>query len=570
MIKCKNRAQLQLLDTVPWLTDKHSRKLIDSIYHTFREVILQHLPVKLFYKFFSRETGRPTKDIQSMLGLFILQALLDLTDAQAIDSFCFHDAFRYALDIPRNEYLAERTYYYYRAILLGQGAGVFEGVLEAIANKLQFDAHLQRKDSTLVGTWLKSMSKLELFRTTVEKFLKEIKEVHPIIFSRIPEEFRTKYLPKDDSSTWFAGSKPSQYQEKLVEAAKDVLFLIESFAGHASISGLKSFALLERLAKEQIQVVDEVIEVKLDEQFKGSALVNPHDPDARYDGHRKAVGYHVQVTETCSENKEIDNPKIITQIEVNLANTPDVQTLVPGIEKLEEAGLKPEILLTDNGYASDENHQKLKDLGVDHVCPPAGDLPDGFGVMDFTIGEDGSQISQFPMGKPCLENRVNKAKKATASYFDPEACRACPHSRDCPVKLTKRKARLNWDWKRPRLEARRRQFAEDDSVKQLYRQRSGGEAPMSMLKGPMGLARIRRRGFAKTTLAVCLAATALNVRRTHLWLLRKAEEAMSKSGNSQIFTFLAHIYRLCYAAMERNWLGWLGSKEIGSGFLWAA
>ena len=183
MIKCKNRAQLQLLDTVPWLTDKHSRKLIDSIYHTFREVILQHLPVKLFYKFFSRETGRPTKDIQSMLGLFILQALLDLTDAQAIDSFCFHDAFRYALDIPRNEYLAERTYYYYRAILLGQGAGVFEGVLEAIANKLQFDARLQRKDSTLVGTWLKSMSKLELFRTTVEKFLKEIKEVHPIIFS---------------------------------------------------------------------------------------------------------------------------------------------------------------------------------------------------------------------------------------------------------------------------------------------------------------------------------------------------------------------------------------------------
>ena len=83
MIKCKSRAQLQLLDTVPWLSDRHSRMLSESIYHTFREIILPYLPVKLFYKFFSRETGRPTKDIQSMLGLFIIQALLDLTDAQA-------------------------------------------------------------------------------------------------------------------------------------------------------------------------------------------------------------------------------------------------------------------------------------------------------------------------------------------------------------------------------------------------------------------------------------------------------------------------------------------------------
>ena len=53
---------------------------------------------------------------------------------------------------------------------------------------------------------------------------------------------------------------------------------------------MPSFALLERLAKEQIQVHEDAVEVKLDEQFKGSALVNPHDPDARYDGHRKVSG----------------------------------------------------------------------------------------------------------------------------------------------------------------------------------------------------------------------------------------------------------------------------------------
>ena len=531
MIKYKNRAQKMLIEPVTGFCDRKLNILRSTVYHFFRENILPSLPVSVFAKYFSSDNGRPTKDIQSMIGLFILQALFDMTDAGAIEAYSFNETFRYALDLTRDDCLSERTFYYYRAKLLGDGHTVFAKVLERIVEKIELDAHIQRKDSTLVRTWLKRMSKMELFRATTKQFLKELKDRHPIIFSRLPEEFKEKYLPEKEGQSWFAGDKPSQYGERLIEAAKDVLWLIEQFSSHPSVSTLQSFALLERLAKEQIQIADEVIEVKLDEQFKGSALVNPHDPDARYDGHRKAVGYHVQLTETCSENKDIDNPKIITQIEVNLANTPDVQTLVPGIEKLEEAGLKPEILLTDNGYASDDNHQELKERGVDHVCPPAGDLHDGFGVMDFTIGEDGNQISQCPMGKPCLENRVNTAKKATTSYFDPEVCRSCPHSRDCPVKITKRKARLEWEWKRPRLEARRLQFEEDEETKQLFRMRSGGEATNSVLKNPMGLYRIRRRGHAKTTLAVLLAATALNVRRTHQWILRKAEEALSKSIN---------------------------------------
>ncbi len=52
---------------------------------------------------------------------------------------------------------------------------------------------------------------------------------------------------------------------------------------------------------------------------------------------------------------------------------------------------------------------------------------------------------------------------------------------------------------------------------------------MSILKNKMGLSRVRIRGRLKITLAVFLASTALNVLRTHQWLLRKAREAMSKS-----------------------------------------
>lgn len=135
------------------------------------------------------------------------------------------------------------------------------------------------------------------------------------------------------------------------------------------------------------------------------------------------------------------------------------------------------------------------------------------------------------------------------------------------MKITKREAKLNWEWKQPRLEARRLQFAEDESVKHFFRQRSGGEAPMSILKGKMGLSRIRRRGFAKTILAVFLAATARNVLRTRQWLLRKAEEAMSKNWNSQALPCLIRICRLVYAALERTLLK---TQKSELGFLWAA
>ena len=544
MIHYKCRQQAKLVETTLRLPERHCRLLKGTVYHTFREEILPNLPVSMFTKCFSDSHGRPTKDLQSMVGLFIFQALLDLTDAEAVEVYCFHDTFRYALDIPRDAYLSQRAYYDYRRMLLGEGHQVFEAVLTRISERLDFAQRIQRKDSTLVGTALKRMSKLELFRATIRKFLAALKKGHPIIFSRIPEEFRERYLPTKDSGSWFTGDKPSQYAGRLIDTAKDVLWLIERFSDHASVSALECFGLLGRLAREQIQVSDDNVLVELDKQFRGSALVNPHDPEARYDGHREAVGYHVQITESCSESKDIDHPKILTQVEVELANTPDVQGLVAGVERLEAAALAPEILLTDNGYASDDNHQALAARGVEHLCPPAGKVPDGLCLIDFALDGDQKRIERCPAGKPCQDNRINEHKQKTTSYFDVATCRGCPHSQECPVKMTKRKARLEWEWKRVRLEARRLQFAEDESVKKLFRQRSGGESPMSILKKMMGLERSSRRGRHRVTLAVFLAATGLNILRTHQWLLRKARRAMSGNRKTGKFSFLHQLFTL--------------------------
>ncbi len=517
MIRSKDRRQKELMDFIPWGTERHHKMLKGSIYHTFRKDILPNIPIKFFSKHFSEEFGRPTKDLQSIVGLFILQALRDMTDLEAVEAYSFNDTFRYALDISRSEYLSERAYYYYRAKIMGEGDTVFNKVLASITKRLELDAALQRTDSTMVQVNLARMSKLELFSTTIKKFLTELRQAHPIIYGRLDQELRDRYLPTKENS-WFASNKPSQYKEILLLAAKDVLGLVEQFKDHPSASQFPSFALLVRLAKEQIVESGEEIIVQANKDTKGTAMANPHDPDAHYNGHYKKVGYKADFTESCAKDKDTPHPKIVTQVSVHPANTSDKTTILDTVEVLEDKGLKPQTLLADNGYDSDGNQQGCLEHGVELVCPPSGTPADGFGVMDFVRTEENTIIS-CPMGQQCVENIVHSGRKKTVSHFDPARCRECPHSHDCPVKITKRKARLEWDWKKPRIEARRRMFAEDTETKALYRQRAGGESAFSVAKRKLGLNRLRRRGREKATLSIFLAATALNVLRMHNWLV---------------------------------------------------
>lgn len=553
MINFKDRSRKQMIDFIPWGTKSHHKKLKSTIYHTFRIKILPFLPVDVLSRHFSTEKGRPTKDLQSMLGLFIIQALKDMTDEEAIEAFCFNDAFKYALDISRDEYLSERSYYYYRAKLLGEENIIFDAVLRTIADRLNLDTAIQREDSTMVRTWLKNMSKLELFSTTIKKCLKDIKDSHPIIFSRISENIRNKYLPENDEKNWFASNKPSEYKKCLIDAAHDVLSLLEGFETHPKVSKLDSFLLLRRLADEQITQDGEDITVKVKAESKGTAMTNPHDPDAHFNGHKKTVGYKADFTETCSSDKDSPNPKIVTNVEVLKANVPDSKLVQTTVDKLERKGMKPDTMLGDNGFDSDENQQNLKKKGVDLVCPPSGDLPDGFGVMDFEIAENGKELTKCPLGKACLNNKISTKQQSTTSYFDREICANCPQSKDCPIKITKRKARVVWKWSKPRIEARRRMFKEDEATKALYRQRAGGEAAFSLSKRILGLERTRRRGFTKNKMVIVLAATALNVLRMYNWLIipdNLRQFSMNKHFFMPNFSFIWKILRGKYKFIQ--------------------
>ncbi len=519
MFHAKNRMQPYLPMNVTYFNDRKYDYLQKTIYHTFRTVFLPFLPVKIYDKHFDKTMGRKTKDVQSMLGLFILQALFDLKDSDAVESYTFDQKFHYALDINEQEaYLSARAFYYYKTILLGTEDHIFEQVLTKIFEEIQFDYSLQRTDSSLVRLNLKKMSQWELFKKTLAKALNDIKAKHPVIFKSVPEHIQ-QYLQNDENNTWFSDFTPSKANDYVVQAARDALELKELFENHPKISKLESFQLVLRLINEQVDVDDQgQIKVEIKEECKGSAMANPHDPDAQYNGHKKDIGVKLNTSETCAPDKETPNPQIITHAEVTPANISDHELLQPSIDAREEKGFKPDVELTDNGYESDANHQALQEKDVDLIAPPTGKPPEGFGVMDFELHEDGQSIDACPMGQACLENKINQKNQKTASYFEPEQCRACPHSEDCPVKITKRKAKVEWQWNKPRLEARRHAFQEDQELINLFKQRAGGEAGFSQLKVNHGLRRLRCRGSVKSKFKIIMAVTALNIKRAFNWM----------------------------------------------------
>src|ERR1700744_457534 len=86
----------------------------------FREHLLKHLPVAELAARFSRQLGRPTKDLYAVIGALILQQLHDTTDAATVEAVAFNLAWHYALDIraESDAYLCERTLRSYRRLLI--------------------------------------------------------------------------------------------------------------------------------------------------------------------------------------------------------------------------------------------------------------------------------------------------------------------------------------------------------------------------------------------------------------------------------------------------------------------
>ncbi len=510
----------------PWahLGEKRRGLLDRSWAAIFREHLLKHLPVAELAAHFSRQLGRPTKDLHAVVGALILQQLHDTTDAATVEAVALNLAWQYALDI-RSEsdaYFCERTLRNYRSLLIERGLDriLFHSLTDQLIKAVGVDTSRQRLDSTAIRSAMRTLTRLGTVVETISKFLRELRRLHPDLHATVDPELVRKYVDREGTGC-FASTTPSESRRRLPEAAADLLRLVTGF-GETAAAGSESYRILARVLGEQFEVVgsgiDATLRVKEPDEIPCDNVLNPADPDASYNKH-KGDGYLVQVMETYTIHEDEapedhrPGPDLITHVPIGKLNTHDSAALVPALDDTETRGIKPAVVLADTHYGSNENLRRAAGRGVEVVAPAMtakGSKRGQLTLERFELDENG-HILRCPGGHAPISTSGGADK--IQALFDAAVCSACPLLSACPASAVgRREARYQYTPDRVR-QHERRLGDRTEGFRERYRWRSGIEGTMSRLKYQMGLASLRVRGLASVSYRTFLRALGLNIRR---------------------------------------------------------
>lgn len=522
MIRLNDHNQLQLFDPWDYLSPKRRDMLDQSWAGLFQKEILRELPINELTSSFSKTTGRPTKELYTMLGVLVLQQAHDLTDEETIFQLAFNIQWHYALNITDEsdsaKYLSLKTLWNFREILIKKklDSVLFKKITAKLAEVFNVDADKQRIDSVHIKSNMRRLGRISIFSTSINRFLVNLKRKHPNHFEDVESSVVEKYL-SDKSLACFSLVKPSDSPKTLSDVSNDLFNLIEQFKVCSEVVSMYTYKQLERVLKEQcnLEETDEgrKVDLKKPKEIPADSLQNPSDPDATYSGH-KGQGYQVQVMETYTDTEDRDikdkTLNLITHVSVEKASESDAHALVPAIGSVKDQDLCPKEIQADTLYGSDENSESAKSKGVELVSPTMGTTKnEGVTLSDFEFSDNG-QVERCPQGHAPVVNK-NK-KERIVQGFNLETCSNCPSVDECPVKPGKKYYYLRCSKKSMRL-ARRRTIEQTDEFKERYRWRAGVEATMSEYDRRTGVKQLRIRGFDAVRYAATLKATAVNIFR---------------------------------------------------------
>ena len=544
MLRYNDHKQQQIFDPWKHISPKRRQMLDESWPGLFRKFILPDLPVREFEPFFNPGFGRPTKDIDTVMGLLILQQTLDLDDEETITQLSFNIQFHYALNIIEEsdsaKYICPKTLWNMRRIAVENGLDtvLFQTATTKLSSVFNVNTDKQRIDSVHIKSNMRRLGRIGIFSAAIHKFLKNLKRHQSALFESIEHTIVERYL-SEKAIGCFAMVKPSQSTKTLEQVSVDLYDLIQRFKDHEDVSAMHSFKQLQRILSEQCEVrksCDDVkVVVKEPKEIPSDSLQNPSDPDATYSGH-KGQGYQVQIMETYTDTENIEDKaktlNLITHVEVERAHESDAKALIPAIESTKQRDLCPKQLLADSLYGSDENVEFGTRMGVEVVSPPMGSEKEGdLSLSEFHIEPSGKVVC-CPEGHTPVYTKKNKVRFCAA--FDPGHCCNCPKQQICPVSSGGKAFYLRFTDKQLRI-ALRRKMVETEAFKDRYRWRAGVEATMSEFDRRTGVKRLRVRGFKAVRFYATLKALGLNILRAAAVMAVILAESPENSQNQGQF-----------------------------------
>lgn len=494
MIHTVDPRQNRLFDPFDGVIPPLGRRIIaDGWQGLFRHVLLEVMPVAELGRHFSDSLGAPTKEHYSMAGLVFLADFFGWNAQEAIEAYVFRSDVQYALNREPGAEVCTRTLERYQKLFREDdlAARVFEEVTARLVQALDLDVSRQRLDSTHVFSHMASFGRTKLMAVAIKRFLTQLQRHDPDAYAALPEDLRQRYVPAP--ARLCADAKDAEARTRCrQQTAEDLHFVITRFASRADLTNRSTYKALITIFGQQCELSGDTVVVKT--KTGGDCVQNPSDPDATYDGH-KGPGYQVQIAETCVPGNDV---QLITAALPQTACASDAQAVVPMLDQLEQGARRPEELVVDTVYASDENVQAAEARGVDLVGPVPGRAPEAdpatLTVDDFAWDERTGTIDACPAGHRPTSCAHDAATATTRVEMPASACAECPFRKQCPIEKTRDgKFTLEFTDKERRL-AGRRVEEQTPVFQERYAPRSGIESTNSGLKNRLGLGRLQVRG----------------------------------------------------------------------------
>ena len=225
----------------------------------FRKLIFEKIDERRYAVLYSTIESRPNFPVNIWVGLEILKWLFDYTDEELLDQFHFNLLCARALgqDNLGDITLSERTIYYNRQRLLDYenktGRNLLEEEFKALTDetitKLKLNTKMQRMDSTMIGSCIKQMSRLELIAKVLQNFYRDLPEAEQLRW----KERLAEYIEEEADHIAYQ-LKRAEVEEHLQKLGGLLFELHRHYENQPEISQLKSYQHLGRLLLEQYDI----------------------------------------------------------------------------------------------------------------------------------------------------------------------------------------------------------------------------------------------------------------------------------------------------------------------------
>ena len=419
-----------------------------SWHNQFRKQVVMRIDESIFSVLYNQDNGAPNASIRVLVGMMILKEAHGWSDEQLFESCNYNLLIRSALGLMNLETPAPvpSTYYLFRSRLVSYnkeyGEDLYKKCQEQITKSqiLEFNVSGKqvRMDSKLLGSNIAWLSRYELIHETLRLFIEEREEFIMKKSLSKAQFFLIKSIQKETGNKVVYRSTKAEIDAQIIELGKLMYLFIKLFKQHSK----GQYQTLKTVFEQQFSVSKEKVVLPLEnEKISAKSIQSPHDTDANSrdkDGN-KVKGYSVNLTETCDQSDNEDEPvlNLITDTQVDVVSRQDNSYLEPALANSQE--ILPgniEKVYTDGAYNSVENQQYCKDSEIDFVLTAMQGATPRYEVsleendnnnLIVTDNKTGKQIEAQKVKTrkdPSQKKWKIKTEEGKYRYFDMESVRA--------------------------------------------------------------------------------------------------------------------------------------------------